>query len=110
MNRTIAGLGYRTATLLDDTLLAPRGTTVRGHEFHYSTWEHDGLTPKHAWSLEGTSRTGKLIQDGHAAKGLLASYLHVHFGQDVRLAESFVARMAAYRKTKKPEASPSGNT
>ncbi|WP_086639646.1 cobyrinate a,c-diamide synthase [Acetobacter okinawensis] len=30
-------LGYREATLLDDGVLGPRGTRLRGHEFHYAT-------------------------------------------------------------------------
>jgi len=30
-------LGYRKATLRDDGLLGRKGTTLRGHEFHYAT-------------------------------------------------------------------------
>jgi len=35
-------LGYRSARLLSDCVLGRRGTTVRGHEFHYATLEATG--------------------------------------------------------------------
>ena len=38
-------LGYREATLLADTPLGPQGTTLRGHEFHYSQCTDPGPDP-----------------------------------------------------------------
>jgi cobyrinic acid a,c-diamide synthase len=35
-------LGYRTARLLSDTILGRRGTTLRGHEFHYASLTSTG--------------------------------------------------------------------
>jgi cobyrinic acid a,c-diamide synthase len=38
-------LGYREAHLLADSALGPKGATVRGHEFHYSTLVEAGDEP-----------------------------------------------------------------
>ena len=92
----LAGLGYRVATALGDNLLLPAGAQVRGHEFHYSVWDvaPEELAGRHAWSLSRRQGDGETRLDGYAQGDLLASYLHVHFGQDPRLARRFVARMA----------------
>ena len=82
-------LGYRLARTAAGTPLGPAGTTLRGHEFHYSTVEPAGK----ALRWEG--------RDGHGTGGfcsptLLASYLHVHLASDPTLAERFVAAAAGY--------------
>ena len=78
-------LGYRTATMQRDTPLGPAGTTVRGHEFHYSTTEPAG----DALHLVGRHGEGSA---GFAGSGLMASYLHVHLAGRQDLADSFVER------------------
>ena len=43
-------LGYRSATAPADTLLAARGTTVSGHEFHRTlTTPASGAAPAWSW-------------------------------------------------------------
>ena len=76
-------LGYRSATLKQDTPLGPTGTTLRGHEFHYSTVEPTGA------ALQCTSRMVNRT-DGFATPTLLATYLHVHLGGDPSPAAHFV--------------------
>lgn len=76
-------LGYREATTTAPTPLGPVGTTLRGHEFHYSTIEPGGT------ALELTSRFGS-GSGGFATPTLLASYLHVHLAGRPDLAEAFV--------------------
>ena len=39
-------LGYREVTTLAETLFGPAGTTLRGHEFHWSDME---MSDPHAW-------------------------------------------------------------
>jgi cobyrinic acid a,c-diamide synthase len=80
-------LGYRRARLRAETPLAPAGTELRGHEFHYSTLEPAGE------ALELRSRQGTVIA-GFASPTLLASYLHVHLGGDPAPAEAFVRAAA----------------
>jgi len=77
-------LGYRTAMVQRDTPIAPTGTALRGHEFHYSRTE----PPGDALRLTSRFATGA---DGHATPTLLATYLHVHLGGDPGPAERFVA-------------------
>jgi len=76
-------LGYREATTTADSPVGPAGTTLRGHEFHYSTVEPPGdallLTGRH-----GPSRAG------FANERLLASYLHLHLGARPDIAEHVV--------------------
>jgi cobyrinic acid a,c-diamide synthase len=77
-------LGYRTARVDADTPVAPAGTEVRGHEFHYSVLDPPGD------ALEMSGRNGA-TRAGYASPRLLASYLHLHLAADPRLAERFVA-------------------
>ena len=95
MSGKLAALGYRHATALRSNLLAEPGDTLRGHEFRYSSWVRDTNVTDNtaAWQLKGTR--GDVPNDavGIARGNLLASYLHVHFGQGRELAERFVRRL-----------------
>lgn len=73
-------MGYRQATLLEDTVIGARGATFRGHEFRYSDATASGYP---AFSVEGEPV-------GIATPSLLASYLHLHFGGHPDAAASFV--------------------
>ena len=77
-------LGYRRASTGVDTPLAPAGTELRGHEFHYSSLEPEG----NALTMSG--RNGE-TRAGFASPRLFASYLHLHLAADPHLAERFVA-------------------
>ncbi len=77
-------LGYRRAIIAVDTPLAPAGTELRGHEFHYSEVD----PPGDALAWEGRRGRGR---GGFASPTLLASYLHLHLTSDPRRAERFVA-------------------
>jgi cobyrinic acid a,c-diamide synthase len=95
MSGKLAALGYRHATALRSNLLAEPGATLRGHEFRYSSWVRDTNVADDtaAWQLKGTR--GDVPNDavGIARGNLLASYLHVHFGQGRELAKRFVRRL-----------------
>jgi cobyrinic acid a,c-diamide synthase len=71
-------------------LLKP-GETVRGHEFHYSTWDGEGISPA---LLSKRRRTGSERLEGYAAGNIHASYVHLHFYNCPWLARRFV-RVAA---------------
>jgi len=85
-------LGYRQATTRVPSVLGPAGTTLRGHEFHYSTCEPAGD------ALSLTSRFADR-DDGFATPTLLATYLHHHAGGDPTIVEAFarscVSRISA---------------
>jgi cobyrinic acid a,c-diamide synthase len=65
-------LGYREAVALTSSPLAAAGTAIRAHEFHRTVSE-PGHGPSPAWRLSD----GTVV--GWASRGLLASYLHVHW-------------------------------
>jgi len=80
-------LGYRSATTTAPSPVGPAGTTLRGHEFHYSTVDPSGE------ALDLAGRSGR-ARAGFATPDLLASYLHVHLGASPGLAEAFVRAAA----------------
>lgn len=89
-------LGYRRARVRVDNPVAPAGTELRGHEFHYSHVEPCG----DALSLRG--RFGEGL-GGFASPTLLASYLHVHLGVEREPARRFV-QVAARGRQRRPSA------
>jgi cobyrinic acid a,c-diamide synthase len=84
-------LGYRNATCEVDTVVGPAGTTLRGHEFHYSTCAPAG------GALTLRSRFGDR-SDGFASPTLLATYLHHHAGGDPSIVEAFVRTCVSARR------------
>jgi cobyrinic acid a,c-diamide synthase len=94
-------LGYRKARALVDSPLATANTTVRGHEFHYSTVEPQaGASPdaSPAWEL---SRRG---EEGFILGGVHASYLHTHWAATPEAPLRFV-RSAAHSRSRLAERS-----
>jgi cobyrinic acid a,c-diamide synthase len=92
-------MGYRELEMLRPTLLGEPGSRLRGHEFHYSNWmpAEEGnapyqIVPNASHASDADSRT-----EGYARENLLASYIHLHFAQDDRLARSFVSRCRAWK-------------
>ena len=91
MNPSLNRLGYRQVTLAVDSPLGPQGTVARGHEFHYSEISHVGEGAQ-GGVFACQSRGGCLSeQRGWRVANTVASYLHLHFGSNGRLAENFVA-------------------
>jgi cobyrinic acid a,c-diamide synthase len=74
-------LGYRDAEVLHGSPLAPAGTLVRAHEFHYSALVGEATFP--AYQIGGQP-------EGYAQGNVLASYLHLHLSADPALSERFV--------------------
>jgi cobyrinic acid a,c-diamide synthase len=95
MSGKLAALGYRHATALRSNLLAELGVSLRGHEFRYSSWVRDANVADDtaAWQTRGTRDDAPIDVVGYARGNLLASYLHVHFGQRRELATRFVERL-----------------
>lgn len=90
MSRARLTLGYRTATARVDGPHVERGQTVRGHEFHWSTLDT---------AVEETAAAYHLAEgdalDGYVRGHVWASYVHLHFASDPRLAPRFVATCSA---------------
>lgn len=80
MGKRLTRFGYCEATAMQNTLLAKKGETLRGHEFHYS--DFNGPFPP---ALDCRKwRDGVVVsrwQGGVQHQATFASYLHVHFAQ-----------------------------
>jgi len=91
-----ARLGYATVRATRDTILLKAGETVRGHEFHYSTWEGIPDEGVHPYAVLPRREHEASRPEGFAQDTILASYVHLHFGAKPSLAERFVAAAHTY--------------
>ncbi|MFE9889762.1 cobyrinate a,c-diamide synthase [Streptomyces scopuliridis] len=87
-------LGYREAVAVGDSVLAPTGTRVRGHEFHRTVLE-PGAGTAPAWGVVHPERR----VEGFVQRGVHASYLHTHWAAAPELARRFVERCFVERCT-----------
>src|SRR3989454_9038510 len=95
MDGEIHRFGYRQLLTLEDNILSPRGQFYRGHEFHWSriTGHNGDLKP--AYQMQNAE--GDVIgYEGFVAPNLLASYVHLHFGQNPLLVDKFVQHCREY--------------
>ncbi|TFG46120.1 MAG: cobyrinate a,c-diamide synthase [Dehalococcoidia bacterium] len=95
MQGKLQRLGYTVAEALKASPVAERGQTLRGHLFHWS----------HLDAPEENTAAYRVIEPQEQLEGfvlgprdnLLASYLHLHFGSDARLAKHFIDTCAGDR-------------
>ncbi|MER6348398.1 cobyrinate a,c-diamide synthase [Streptomyces sp. NPDC001595] len=80
-------LGYRDAVAVGDSVLAPAGTRLRGHEFHRTVVE-PGAGAAPAWGVRAPERR----VEGFVQRGVHASYLHTHWASEPGVARRFVER------------------
>jgi cobyrinic acid a,c-diamide synthase len=103
MQRSMVRMGYVTATAVRDSILARAGVSLMGHEFHWSSMAPPD--PRHA--------AYRISEDGDRLEGIvagsagniLASYLHLHFGSDLRLMHRFLERCRVWRRAATADAS-----
>lgn len=96
MAEKLIGLGYVTASLDRDSILGPKGLSLKGHQFRYSDCEmlpHD----EGAWQMT-RKRTGQTTSQGFVSANVVASYVHVHFASKPEAAAHFVAAARRFRK------------
>jgi len=94
-------LGYREILLNEDCILGSKGEKCRGHEFHYSEilngkgMTDDGRRTK-IYAVQ--DKTGEYIQEeGYRFQNTLASYVHIHFGSNRRIADNFATYVEGER-------------
>lgn len=89
MRKSDLVLGYRTVECSQGCILGESGTTMRGHEFHYSA-----LVPKgelqYACALRDAQGECK-GSDGLVVGNVLALYTHVHFASWPQVVKSLVS-------------------
>ncbi len=88
-------LGYRLLQAQHDTWLWRKGETMRGHEFHYSTWQDRPATFPYLYEFQPDTYRLTAQLEGVWQGNLLASYTHLHFLAKPELAARFVAAARA---------------
>ncbi len=92
MQPHLISLGYRVVEAEAGNFLWPPGVSVRGHEFHWSLWQPDEpISP--AWHIRPRRETEATKPEGYATENIIASYVHLHFAQDLQLARNFVKQL-----------------
>lgn len=87
-------LGYREVEFLADSVIGPKGTVARGHEFHYSETEK---MPENVVRLYQVKKNGcTTCTEGYRYRNCIASYIHLHFGSCPELAATFARKCAGY--------------
>lgn len=79
MESSFKSLGYVDVKIKDGNPIFEKGTSFRGHRFHYSSIYDEGMLKK-TYLL---TRKGQVFDEGYTVKNVLASYVHIHFGSNV---------------------------
>jgi cobyrinic acid a,c-diamide synthase len=89
MERRLKSLGYREVVTKQRSVLGPKGTRIRGHEFHYShvIEMEPAISCIYRMTDRKSSSKGK---EGFLKKNVLGSYVHLHWGSNPKVAEHFV--------------------
>lgn len=95
MTERLVRFGYAKVEFTRDCLLGKRGTTARGHSFHYSRLVSLSVVET-AYQVE-YSLSGKSEPEGYTQGGLLASYIHLNFRTNPELAEALVSSIRESR-------------
>jgi cobyrinic acid a,c-diamide synthase len=95
MDGEVHRFGYRQILTMDDSILSPKGQFYRGHEFHWSRIrsQDPGIRPAYQMvNAEGDP----IGYEGIQTSNLLASYVHLHFGQNPLLVEKLLTHCREY--------------
>ena len=82
--------GYRDLSIATPSMLGPTGTRLRGHEFHFSRLLSGAECLDPAYTMHDCDGE-PLGCEGWTDPLLLASFIHLHFGQEHGLAGRLVA-------------------
>jgi cobyrinic acid a,c-diamide synthase len=82
--------GYRDLSIATASMLGPAGTRLRGHEFHFSHLDSGGDCLNPAYTMHDCDGE-PLGCEGWTDPLMLASFIHLHFGQEQELAGRLVA-------------------
>jgi cobyrinic acid a,c-diamide synthase len=89
MEHRLKSLGYREIVTNEPSLLGPSGTTVRGHEFHYSSVNNKGSVTAPIYKMTDRKASSK-GEEGFLRNNVLGSYVHLHWGSNPDVAKHFV--------------------
>jgi cobyrinic acid a,c-diamide synthase len=90
-------LGYAEVETTRETPLGPAGTTARGHMFHASRIDPVPEWVPRAYSVRAGQGAAPRAE-GYLIGEALLSYVHLHFGSNLALANRLVRRASARRR------------
>ncbi len=95
MCRRLRILGYVEIGLMKDSLFGPEGTTLRGHEFHYSELMADPCQDREWQAIYQVRRrrSENIIQEGFQKGNVLAGYAHLHWAGRPKAIKSFIRHL-----------------
>jgi len=96
MTGKLVDFGYVTVVLTQDCLLGPKGTSIRGHSFHYSRICSSSQVAT-SYQVE-FSLSGRQQEEGYTCDNVLASYVHLHFRANPAVAAHFAAVLRGARQ------------
>lgn len=95
MSKRLQHFGYVEAKVTQDNILAPTGTVLHGHEFHYS--ELIGSLPISSYKVKKPNQKNAW-DSGFTYKNCLASYVHLHFSAYPELISNFLNHCHHWKK------------
>ena len=87
-------LGYRQATVMQNSPMMNKGDRAWGHEFHRSTLTHESDQP--LFNLKGYHSSIPLKSEGWQCYQLHASYTHLHFGAQPEFLKRFLQQCSQF--------------
>lgn len=84
MQQKRASLGYREVITQGNSCFGPKGTVLRGHEFHYSAI--DEMMPE----ITRIYKVNNGLTEGYQYKKTLGGYMHLHFGHSLDAVHEFI--------------------
>ncbi len=90
-------LNYTDAVVIRDNLIAKTGSSIKGHEFHFSRLEGVAKDARFAYQMKRGSgiESGK---DGWLEYSILAQYMHTHLAASPRYSSNLVEACLHYQK------------
>jgi cobyrinic acid a,c-diamide synthase len=88
MNTKLQMLGYCEVKLRKNSIIGNKDMQFRGHEFHYSSIYETDETDENCYDISYRKGGSKIC--GYINKNILASYVHLHWGQTPEAAEFFI--------------------
>ena len=96
MSDRLQRFGYSIGISKYDTPITKVGDTLKGHEFHHSTFESD-MQNSFDMQKELYDKSVKYWSGGYLKNNTLASYLHTHFSSNEKMVDIFCTNMENYK-------------
>lgn len=98
MNNKLQRVGYMTAGVQRDSIIAQRGDVLHGHEFHFSSMGNTEEDFPWAYSLKG-SHSPSERPEGYCKGNILATYLHISWRGNPKAMKRFIEFSAKKMKS-----------